>query len=70
MAEHKDGAFRAEVAVFGEANWASNALRFDSADEALEYARDLRSRWMMVDKIRAVPVTTPERQAIREDEGE
>jgi hypothetical protein len=62
MAEHKDGAWRTEVLTFGSTAWATNALRFDSEEEALDYADDLAGRWLMVDKVRAVPVTTPNRE--------
>jgi rubrerythrin len=61
MADNK-GTWRAEVLTFGETHWAGNALRFDTEAEALEYAVNLRARWTLVDKIRAVPVTTPERE--------
>lgn len=54
--------WRAEVLCFNEPGWASNALRFDTEAEALAYAWNLRSRWMLVDKVRAVPDSTPERE--------
>ena len=58
------GSFRVDCAVRGESNYASNALTFESADDAEQYARDLYCRWTMLEAWRVVPVTTPEREAI------
>jgi hypothetical protein len=58
-----NGTWRAEFLAFGETHWASNALRFESESEAIDYARALRGRWTMCDKVRAVPVTTPDRES-------
>jgi hypothetical protein len=55
--------WRADVLARGETTWASNALRFDSRDGALSYARELSGRWMAVDKWRAVTSDTPSGQA-------
>ena len=56
------GPWRAEVLGYNETHWASNRLRFDSEADALEYAFDLRARWTMCDKVRAIPSETPERE--------
>lgn len=59
MTVQTEGPWRAEVLVFNEIRWATNALRFNSESEALTYAIELRGRWMLVDKVRAVPDATP-----------
>ena len=38
--------YKAEVKVAGDKKWYSNALSFDSHEEAEEYAKDLFSRWL------------------------
>jgi hypothetical protein len=55
-------AWRMEVVARGERRWASNALTFPTRDDALAWGRDLWARWTMADKIRAVPVSHPERE--------
>lgn len=57
--------YRAEVIVAdGSPNvWYTNAMRYDSKDEALAAVRDLAGRWMLVTHWRAVPDSTPEREA-------
>lgn len=62
MGLQTEGLWRAEVLTYNETHWASNALRFSSEAEALGYGFELRSRWMLVDKVRAVPSTTPDRE--------
>jgi hypothetical protein len=57
-----EGAYRVDVLARGEVRWASNALRFDSEAEADEYAHDLSSRWTLVEKMRVVPSSHPERE--------
>ena len=42
------GDYRVEVIADDSGEWCSNALRFDTADEARAYALDLSSRWMQV----------------------
>jgi len=37
--------YKAEVKVVNEDKWHSNALTFDSKEEAEEYAKDLHYRW-------------------------
>ena len=58
------GAFRVDVAVAGEKNYAANALTFENEADAEAYARDLYSRWTLLRSWRVVPVSTPEREAI------
>jgi hypothetical protein len=61
---HKtEGAYRVDVLVYGESTWATNALRFDTEAEALDYAMDLYSRWTMSDKMRIVASDHPAREA-------
>ncbi len=40
--------YRVEVIADNSGEWAGNGLKFDTATEAVEYARDLMSRWMLV----------------------
>jgi hypothetical protein len=56
--------WRAEVTTSddGGVMWNSNALRFDDKEGALDYARDLSRRWMLVTRWRAVDEHVPERQ--------
>jgi hypothetical protein len=56
------GKLRVEVLAIGERTWATNALEFDTHPEASLYARDLYSRWTMVDKLRIVPVSHSKRE--------
>ena len=37
--------FIAEVQVWGDPNWYSNSLVFDTREEAEAYGNDLHSRW-------------------------
>jgi hypothetical protein len=53
---------RVDVLARGERRWATNALEFDTPEEATTFARDLYSRWMLVEKLRIVPVTHPQRE--------
>lgn len=53
---------RVEVLAIGERSWATNALEFDTRPEATLYARDLYTRWTLVDKLRIVPVSHPKRE--------
>lgn len=38
--------------VFVQGEWAGNALRFETKQEAYENARDLMGRWLLVDDFR------------------
>jgi hypothetical protein len=58
------GAFRVDCAVRGESRYASNALTFATEEDAEAYARDLYSRWTMLESWRVVPVDTPQKEAI------
>jgi hypothetical protein len=53
---------RVEVLAIGERSWATNVLEFDTPEQATLFARDLYSRWTMVDKLRIVPVSHPKRE--------
>jgi hypothetical protein len=57
-------AFRVDIRGVGESNWASNALRFDTVEEAKDYAHDLYSRWIGMDMARVVDESVPERQPV------
>lgn len=51
---YEQAPYRVEVLATGETNWAGNALRFNTVEEAVEYMRDLYSRWMAAEKLRVV----------------
>ncbi len=63
-----EGAWRAEVDT-GEGKWFGNGLSFDSESDALDYARDLASRWTLVQQYQAVPMSTPLREPVRINDG-
>src|SRR6266516_3217943 len=50
---------RVDVLARGETRWATNALEFDTPEEARLYALDLRSRWTLAEQMRVVPVSRP-----------
>lgn len=56
--------YRVDVAVEGERDWATNALRFETTQEASDYASDLAGRWMSVLAARVVSEETPDREPI------
>lgn len=58
---------RVEVLAIGERSWATNDLEFDTRPEATLYARDLYTRWTLVDKLRIVPVSQPKRERYEPD---
>lgn len=56
--------YRAEVAGRGENVWSTNALTFDTPEEAQKWLDGLKGRWFGYDLSRVVPVTTPKRQNV------
>lgn len=48
-----------KVEVFVQGSWTSNSLRFATQDESNAYARDLMSRWTLVDTYRSVESEDP-----------
>lgn len=48
--------WKPEVQVPSDNKWYDNAVRFETKDEALLYASDLRDRWTAVQQIRATEV--------------
>ena len=59
-----EGKYRVDVSVPGESTWATNALRFDTVEEATDYARDLLGRWLQPDLARVVESDTPDRETV------
>lgn len=55
-------AYRVEVLASGESTWATNAMEYDSEDDAKRAGSDLADRWLAVVDWRVVPTTTPRRQ--------
>ena len=47
--------YKPEVDTTGDGRWNGNALRFATEAEALAYAQDLYTRWVLVKATRAVP---------------
>mgnify|MGYP001589554856 CR=1 FL=1 len=43
-----------KVEVFVQGSWASNALVFDTIEQAQAYGTDLMARWMLVEDWRVV----------------
>lgn len=63
MSEHKtEGPWRMEV-TDDLRGWASNALRYDTREEAMAAGSELSGRWMAVKAYRAVPSDHPMREA-------
>lgn len=54
--------FKAEVIADNSGEWVANGLRFQTAEAAEAYAKDLFSRWMAVREYRVVPSKDPVNQ--------
>jgi hypothetical protein len=48
--------------VSGDPCWESNELRFLDETEALEFARGLCCRWLVVEQVRVVPASWPRQE--------
>lgn len=59
--------FRVDV-TDDKISWASNALLFDTHEEAVAYAGDLSARWTAVKAARVVTASTPEREPYDEND--
>ena len=46
--------YKVEVIADSSNQWTGNGLRFDTLDEATDYAKNLYSRWTAVSKWRVV----------------
>jgi hypothetical protein len=73
--ETKDGAFRVDVVDYGTVKmasptWASNGLRFDTAENAAKYASDLSGRWLALAAYRVVPADTPQREPYKPEDAD
>ena len=42
--------YKVWVLAYGETDYCTNGLEFDTREEATDYGNDLASRWTMVDK--------------------
>ena len=51
--------YAAEVIADSSGQWAGNALRFETAEEARAYASNLAGRWMLVTETRVVESVEP-----------
>ena len=56
--------YRAEFAGVREDVWSTNALTFDTAEEAEQYADALLMRWTGADAARVVPDVTPKHERV------
>jgi hypothetical protein len=54
--------FRIEVLACGETVWAGNAMSYDTWEQAYMVASNLRQRWILAERLRIVPLSTPTRQ--------
>jgi hypothetical protein len=54
--------FKVEVIADNSGKWCSNGMRFETADEAYRYAKDLEMRWMAVRQWRVVETSEEEAQ--------
>ena len=50
--------FKAEIQA-GDNTWSSNSLRFESEEEAMQYAEDLARRWVLVTNFRTTESPDP-----------
>ena len=63
--------FKVEVIADRSGEWCGNGLRFETTDQAEVYARDLASRWTLVERwrivgswSRVVPLYVPQNHAL------
>jgi len=56
--------FRAEVTGIKENRWSTNAMEYDTEEEAKEWLKGLAGRWFGFDMSRVVPVSTPMNQPV------
>lgn len=54
--------WRGEVTTNGDDTWYTNALRFHTREDALDYVRGLAVRWTLVSRWRAVDDSVPRNQ--------
>lgn len=56
--------YRAEVAGIGENTWSTNAIEYDTPEEAKKWLDDLSGKWFGYDMSRVVPIPTPRGEEI------
>lgn len=56
--------FKIEVKTGSDPRWYSNAMRYDTLEEAEAAAKDLMSRWMLVTDCRGVEASLATKEAI------
>jgi len=56
--------YRAEVTGKGENVWSTNAMEYDTEEEAKQWLKDLSGRWFGYDMGRVVPVSIPTNQPV------
>jgi hypothetical protein len=60
--------YKVEFRIYGEREWASNALRFATAEEAGHYWADLFRRWFALEGWRIAECDEPVNYALRDDQ--
>ncbi len=62
--------YKVEVIADNSGIWAGNGLMFETETKAEKYAKDLMSKWALVQKWRVVPVTEEEftRELAKDDQ--
>lgn len=60
--------YRVEVTGTNEMVWSTNAMRYDTKDEAEQALRDLAGRWLGMDAGRVVTDDTPQGEAFDADD--
>lgn len=61
--------YKVEVIADNSGKWCGNGLRFDTPEEAVAYAVDLKARWLLVEKYRVVPVEEHEAVGVQASKG-
>jgi hypothetical protein len=57
--ENAHMSYRPMVMVDGESKWVGNGLRFGTAEEAMQSARDTMGRWMLVTDVKVEESADP-----------
>jgi hypothetical protein len=64
LGEELENKYRAEVTGKGENVWSTNAMEYDTEQEAKDWLDGLSGRWFGYDMGRVVPVSTPRNQPV------
>jgi len=64
MTYKTEGPWRVDIQGPGETNWASNAIRFNTTEEAERYAVEKSWGWLSMQGYRIVPADHPQREEV------